>query len=84
MNVLHEPVYVRVDVHVLLLTDVLVLMEKHEDKDKFYLRSHNVESVGGAKEELSRSSSSRTASFRQQQLIVVREKAAVYLWADIC
>ena len=44
---------VHVDVHVLLLTDVLVLLEKHEDKDKFYLRAHTVESVGGAKEELS-------------------------------
>jgi len=42
-----------IEVHVLLLNDVLVLLEKHEDKDKFYLRTHTVESVGGAKEELS-------------------------------
>ena len=41
------------ELHALLLTDVLVLLEKHEDKDKYYLRTHTVEGVSGNKEELS-------------------------------
>ncbi len=41
------------ELHALLLTDVLVLMEKHEDKDKYYLRCHTLEKVGGSREELS-------------------------------
>lgn len=41
------------ELHALLLTDVLVLMEKHEDKDKYYLRTHTLEKVGGTREELS-------------------------------
>ena len=30
-----------------------MLLEKHEDKDKYYLRCHTVETVSGSKEELS-------------------------------
>ena len=39
------------ELYVLLLTDVLVLMEKHEDK--YVLRCHNLEKVNGVREELS-------------------------------
>ena len=45
--------FISAELHALLLTDVLVLLEKHEDKDKYYLRTHTVESVSGTKEELS-------------------------------
>lgn len=45
------------ELHALLLTDVLVLLEKQEDKEKekekYFLRTHTVESVSGIKEELS-------------------------------
>ena len=39
------------ELYVLLLTDILVLMEKHEDK--YVLRCHTLEKVNGVKEELS-------------------------------
>lgn len=30
-----------------------MLVERHEERDKYYLRCHSVESIGGTKEELS-------------------------------
>jgi len=42
-----------VELYALLLTDILVLMEKQEDKDKYFLRCHPHETVNGVKEELS-------------------------------
>ena len=41
------------ELYALLLTDILVLVERHEERDKYYLRCHSVESIGGTKEELS-------------------------------
>ena len=38
-------------VHALLLNDILVLLEKHDEK--FYLRCHTAETVSGNKEEYS-------------------------------
>ena len=41
------------ELYALLLTDILVLLERHEERDKFYLRCYTVEGLGGVKEELS-------------------------------
>ena len=41
------------ELYALLLTDILVLVERHEERDKFYLRCYTVEGMGGMKEELS-------------------------------
>ena len=43
------------ELHALLLTDVLVLLDRQEDKERerFILRTHAVEGVSGVKEELS-------------------------------
>ena len=41
------------ELYALLLTDILVLVERHEERDKFYLRCYTVEGLGGMKEELS-------------------------------
>ena len=41
------------ELYALLLTDILVLVERHEERDKFYLRCYTVEGLGGVKEELS-------------------------------
>jgi hypothetical protein len=42
-----------IELYALLLTDILVLLERHEERDKFYLRCYTVEGLGGVKEELS-------------------------------
>ena len=39
------------ELHALLLNDILVLLEKHDEK--FYLRCHTAETVSGNKEEYS-------------------------------
>ena len=41
------------ELYALLLTDILVLMEKHDEREKYYLPCYHVESIGGTKEELS-------------------------------
>ena len=41
------------DLYALLLNDILVLMERHDERDKYYLPCYHVESIGGTKEELS-------------------------------
>ena len=41
------------ELHALLFNDILVLLEKHEDKDKYYFRCHTVENIYGTKGELS-------------------------------
>lgn len=53
---LYPPPCTLTELHALLLTDVLVLLDRQEDRDnkeRFILRTHSVESVSGTKEELS-------------------------------
>ena len=50
---LYKLFYTHTELYALLLTDVLVLAERHEERDKFYLRCYTVEGLGGVKEELS-------------------------------
>ncbi len=41
------------ELHALLFNDILVLLEKNEDKDKYLYGCHTVDNVSGSKEELS-------------------------------
>ena len=44
-------VSIYIELHALLLNDVLVLLERHDEK--YHLRCHTAETVSGSKEELS-------------------------------
>ena len=41
------------EIHALMLTDILLLLERDESRDKYYLRTHSQTDVKGDKKELS-------------------------------
>ena len=53
LGITYSTIIMSTELYALLLTDILVLVERHEERDKYYLRCYTVESIGGTKEELS-------------------------------